>query len=303
MINRPILVTGSPRSRTSWVGRMIGNESYIHYVHEPFNITNYPCHCGVKFKYWFWYLFPENLQDFKRHLTHTIYPALTWIGLVNAGVKTIRSKRIRPLLSYFQSYFSRRVVVKGPMAVFSAETLADFFGMDVIVLIRHPAAIANSYKDLNWTHPFGHFLNQPELMEEHLAPFRHEIEDFANHEYDILDQAALLWKLIHYRISKYQKSQPNWTFARYEDLAMEPTEGFREIFNRVDLTFSKHAQTAVQAHNPRQTPSATGDPYSIRQNARKVMSKWREKLTSAEVARIRERVEDVSSVFYSEREW
>lgn len=303
VINKPILVTGSPRSGTSWVGRMIEQEPFVRYVHEPFNISRIPCRCGVNFEYWFQYLSLEILNEFREHLGHTIYPAYTWIGLLNTITEMVQSKRIRPLSKYFETYLPRRVVVKGPLAIFSAETLAHLFEMDVVVLIRHPAAIVSSYKDLNWTHPFSHFLNQPELIEEQLSPFRHEIEDFANNEYDIVDQIALLWKLIHYKIANHQETHPNWIFLRYEDLALNPIEEYRTIFQQLDLPFSDHTYAMIQSHNMQQMPSESFDPYSIKQNPRQVISKWRDRLTTAEIARIRERVEDVSSVFYSDDEW
>ena len=41
-----------------------------------------------------------------------------------------------------------------------------------------------------------HFLDQPAVMEDHLQRFQ-EIEAFAQEEYDILDQAALLRRLVH----------------------------------------------------------------------------------------------------------
>jgi hypothetical protein len=62
---------------------------------------------------------------------------------------------------------------------------------------QHPAAYVSSYKRLDWSHPFSHFLNQPLLMKDYLAPYQNEIEDFTNNNYDVIDQEVLLWKLAH----------------------------------------------------------------------------------------------------------
>ena len=35
---RPILVTGSHRSGSTWLGQMIGASDAVGYIHEPFNI-------------------------------------------------------------------------------------------------------------------------------------------------------------------------------------------------------------------------------------------------------------------------
>lgn len=103
MISRkPILVTGSPRSGTSRVGRMIGQVPSVRYVHEPFNISGRPCRCGVKFYYWFHYLSSESRLFLQSHLKHTIFPAYNRIGLLNLITEILQSKRIRPLLLIFE---------------------------------------------------------------------------------------------------------------------------------------------------------------------------------------------------------
>jgi hypothetical protein len=215
----------------------------------------------------------------------------------------VRSKRIRPLANYLRSHVPHRVVVKDPLAVFSAETLSGLFDMSVLIIIRHPAAVVNSYKAANWTHPFSHFIDQPLLIEERLAPFRAEIEDFAKHEYDLIDQIALLWKLIHFLIIRYQAAQPQWMFVKYEDLVLEPIEGFRKIFDRLELRYSEHIREAIQTHRlPEKSPNTPG-MYSTRQNPHQVLSKWKASLTPEEVNRIKTRVCDVSSAFYTELEW
>jgi hypothetical protein len=301
--NKPILVTGMPRSGTSWVGRMISQAPLVRHVHEPLNISSRPCRCGVKFDYWFHYLSPENLPYFHSHLKHTIFPAFNRIGLLNLITELVQSKRIRPISRYVQSHLFFRAVVKDPIAIFSAKTLAGLFNMDVVILIRHPAAIVSSYKSLNWTHSFAHFLNQPELMEDHLAPFRSEIEAFAKNEYDVVDQAALLWKLIHSMIIQYQETQPDWVFVRYEELAVNPIEGFHKIFNRLRLPLTKRMRRTIQGHSLQNQPPNAADPYIIKQDPHQVISKWKTNLTSAEIHRIRARVEDVSSTFFTDDDW
>lgn len=301
--HRPILVTGSPRSGTTWAGRMLSQAPSMRYVHEPFNISRRPCYCGIKFEYWFHYLSLQNRLLFDSHLKHTIFPAFNRIALVNLVTEIAQTRRIQPLSRYLQSYLSYRVLVKDPLALFSAETLADLFGMDVIVLIRHPAAIVNSYKALKWTHPFSHFLMQAELMEEHLSPFSQEIEDFVKKDYDIVDQISLLWKLIHHMILKFQKTHSDWVFIRYEDLVLDPIENYRKIFHRIKLPFSRHIQAVIQFHSLQNHQPNTDLPYAIKQNPHQVLSKWRTSLTSEEVHRIQGRVESVSHAFYSEQEW
>ena len=301
--NKPILVTGMPRSGTTWVGRMIGQAPFVRYVHEPFNISNHPCQCGVKFDYRYYYLSSQNTHKFYVHLKHTIYPAYRWIGFLNFLTRIWRDKRIRSSTNYLQSYISYKPLVKDPIDVFSAGTLADLFHMDVVALIRHPAAVVSSYKTLNWNVPFSHFLHQPELLEDYLIPFRSSIEDFGKNEYDIVDQAALLWKLIYSTIIQYQETRSDWIFVRYEDLASDPVGGYQNLFARLYLPFSERIRSTIQAHSLEDRLSNATNPYVIKQDPHQVVSKWKTNLSSAEIHRIRARVEDVSSAFYTDDDW
>lgn len=304
MVSRkPILVTGSPRAGTSWTGRMLSQDPSVRYVHEPFNISRRPCSCGLRLPYWFYYLAPQTPASFHRHLKHTIFPSFSRFGLVNVLTEITQTRRIRPLSQYMQAYLPHRVLVKDPLALFSAETLAHRFDMDVIVLIRHPAAVVNSYRALNWSHPFSHFLSQVELMEDHLFPFRNEIEAFTKREYEIVDQISLLWKLTHHMILKFQKTHAHWAFIRYEDLVAKPIEGFRKIAEQIKLPFSARTQAAIRAHSLQLPPGETTTPYAIKQYAVQVSSQWKKSLTSDEILRIQRRVGAISSSFYSEQEW
>ncbi len=302
--NKPILVTGMPRSGTTWVGRMISQVPTIRYVHEPFNITGRPCQCGVRFDYWFQYISSENESDYYKHFNHIIYPKLDRIALLNLIAEVKQTKRVRPLIKFGQSFSRKRTLLKDPLALFSAEWLANTFNMDVVVVIRHPAAIVSSYKSLNWGHSFSHFMEQPLLIEKHLAKFSNEIMDFAQNEYHIIDQVALLWKLINYVILKLQDEKPDWIFVRHMDLSHDPIGGFQEIYDQLQLPFSDREKRIIQDHSvSKGTEISTKDPYSVTRNSQQTINKWKDKLTLEEVDRVRERVEDVSQAFFRDEDW
>ncbi len=76
--------------------------------------------------------------------------------------------------------------MKDPLALFSSEWLASEFDMDVVLLVRHPAAFAASVRRQGYHHPFSHFLLQPALMDR-LRPFEAEIEAMETSSHDVLD--------------------------------------------------------------------------------------------------------------------
>ena len=117
-------------------------------------------------------------------------------------------------------------LLKDPIAVFSAEWLNTTFGTEPVLLVRHPAAFAASVKRLDLRHPFGHFLAQPLLMRDWLEPYAEQLETFARREQDIVDQAILLWNVIHHALAEYRTRHPDWILLRLEDLSRGRSTSF-----------------------------------------------------------------------------
>jgi Sulfotransferase family len=304
---RPILVTGSHRSGSTWTGRMIGASDEVGYVHEPFNINRGPGILRTQFPYWFMYIRPgtdgQVADDFRRLLAFRY----------NFGAQILSTRSsddVRALLrdgSQFLRFRRRnaRPLLKDPMAIFSAEWIAETFDAHVLVVARHPAAFASSLKRLGWTHPFSHFLSQPALMQDHLEPFEPEIAAFAREEHDILDQAALLWRLVHHAIAGYKSRHPDWLFARHEDLSREPIEGFRTLYGAMGLPFTDGVQEEIRRSTSSSNPGERDvkDQQTLVRDSRANVDNWRRRLTPAEIERIRTQVADVSGVFYGDDEW
>ena len=93
-----------------------------------------------------------------------------------------------------------RQVIKDPIAVLSLDWLYNNFDIDILILVRHPAAYVSSFKRMNWDFPFDHLLSQENLMEIELYPLREEI---LNAPTDFVERAALSWKWIYFILSKY----------------------------------------------------------------------------------------------------
>ena len=276
---RPILVTGSHRSGTTWVGRMLATAPSVVYIHEPFHIHHDLGVCEALFENWFTYVCAENEAPYREPILRMLRKARG-----RSGAAWYRRSRIRPL-------------IKDPLAVFSAPWLAARFATRNVVLIRHPAAFAGSLKQNRWTHPFSHFLRQPLLMSHHLQSFADDIRSFACEERDVVDQAALLWNVIHTMILEYQETFPDWIYVRHEDLSRDPVEGFRYLFERLDLELGEATRAAIVAHSFAEASS------DVKRNSLANVGTGKTRLTPAEVERVKERVWDVSRRFYSEGEW
>lgn len=303
---RAILVTGSHRSGTTWVGKVIAEAPRIAYIHEPFNPHSRPGLCAARFSHWFTYVTAENEASYRRAIERTLSFQYDLLAEIKSwGESWPRRRTLLDCLSFLNNRILRkRPLVKDPIAVFSAEWLASTFDMDVIVLIRHPAGFAGSLKRLSWVYPFSHLLEQPLLMRDRLGPFAEEIGEFASGGRDIVDQAALLWKIIHHVIGRYREDHSDWTFVRLEDLAVDPVAGFRTLFERAGLEFTGAIERTVLSHT---APGRPADPgakvHALKRHSREAVSLWRQQLNAEEIDRLRRRVEDVSKQFYAEEEW
>lgn len=300
---KSILVTGAHRPGSTWVGKMLAASPMVAYIQEPFNVLHDLGLLPVKFENWFQYICKANETEYVTPIQHMLglnYNA--WMhyrqfSSVNALLGGVRNS------SQFYVYRlqNRRPLIKDPIALFSAEWLASKFNMQVLILIRHPAAFVGSLKTKNWSHPFAHFLNQPLLMEQ-LAQFRPEIEKFAKNEQDIIDQACLLWKLMYATVAGYRQRHPDWLFLRHEDISASPLTAFENIYASLGLSFTAHARQVILSHSAGEFGNTSLTSNVYRDSASNIWF-WKKRLSAEEIARIKAQVGDWTSLFYDESNW
>jgi hypothetical protein len=304
---RPILVTGSNRSGTTWVGRMLCASRELNYVYEPFNPGLWPRWTAEPIPYRNFYICAEN-ED-------------AWLGPIGdviacrrpvlAQLREARSvKRLAKLardgaLSALMRARQRRTLVKDPIAVFSAPWLAERFDADVVVMIRNPAAFAGSIKRLGWAFDFRNWLHQDLLMRDHLWPFERDIVRMTERRADLIDQAILLWNVHHHVIATFRDRYPQWMFLIHESLSQDPITGFRSLYGRLGLPFDRTAARVISAHskpgNPAEVPP--GETRTLRRDSRLATRTWASRLSPGEIARVREGVAAVAERFYPGESW
>ncbi|MEL7069946.1 MAG: sulfotransferase domain-containing protein [Cyanobacteria bacterium J06581_3] len=307
---KPILVTGTQRSGSTWVGNILALDKSCGYIHEPFNIEG--CRrgiCRANFHYWFTYISKENSAQFEDAITDT----LNWNYSLSPEIKEIRNPVDGARLIRDALYFSRmkrqeaRPIVKDPIAFFSSEWLASKQDMNVVVIIRHPAAFVSSLKAAKWDFPFEHFVNQEKLMDDILYPFRDEIHRAAQCPLDLVAQGSLLWKLFHHHVITLQEKRTDWLFVKHEDLCRTPIDSFQALFNRLNLDFSDEVMAKLSGYTKREEGVRTFRLFNyskdIRRNSKKTIKSWKKRLSQRESERIRNSVEDVSKHFYSDSTW
>jgi len=306
---RPLLVTGAHRSGTTWVANTLAADEATAYLPELFNPDHFHQRlCGIRFPFWFMRIEPDGDPRYHTYLSKM----LSWeFGWHDAAAATIRSpgacvQAARVAHAFRQSRTrNRRPLLKDPIAVFSAEWLAETFAMDVLVLVRHPAAFAASLSRLDWRFDFTNFLSQPSLMSTDLAPFADEIEAAARRPPDPIAEAGLLWKSIYATVDRYRRERPRWMFVRHEDLSADPSNGFHAICRRTGIGLSGDIADMVRRSTSPENPidAPRGVAHAVMRDSRRAARSWRRRMDSREIALLRASVEDVASRFYTDEEW
>jgi hypothetical protein len=301
--NRPILVTGTQRSGSTWVGQMIASHPRVVYIWEPFNkkVPNSPI------KYWYHHVTPHEQERFRAYLQpHLTFRYPWWAAIKDRPhPRRVVGTALRTAQCCYRRMIGCRPLMKDPSALFAAEWLAQNYDMDMVVLIRHPAAFASSMKRLNWPFWFGELWPQQELMRDYLEPFRDEVRRAAEKPPDLIDQAILIWRIIHHVILRFQRAHPDWIFLRHEDLSRQPVEEFAKLFARLGLDMLPRVRRTIEAHTAEDNPKEAAEKiaHQLKRDSKGNIWNWRSRLLPEEIARVRQGTQDIARHFYTEADW
>jgi hypothetical protein len=300
---RPILVTGMPRSGTTWVGRMLTASAEVGYLNEPFNLATSPGSVRIPTAHWYPYLTEENEQEYVPALAAVLmfdYPLLRELRRCrdrNDLLHTLRSWR------EFHRGRGRRPLVKEPHAVLSTTWFARRLESDVVVLVREPLAVVSSWKRLGWSFDFSNLLDQPALMRDLLAPFAEEMTDALSESWDLVARVALLWRVIYSVVARERST--NVVVVRHEDLSQDPLTEFARLYERLGLMLTDEVAEAVAASSSSENPSETSveRPHDIHLDSKANLGSWKQRLSRDEIARVVELTERTAGIFYPDLTW
>jgi Sulfotransferase family len=315
----PIHVAGMARAGTSWVAEMLRAAGGFVHLNEPFNPKRPPgrspgiLNAAVPVGYV--YVADHNADAYRAALTDTFrfrYRHLaelrrnhSWFYLAKMGkysstfaVGALRRKR--PLLD-------------DPYASLAAPWIAEEFDGQAAVLVRHPAAMVASYRKLGYRAHFRHFLDQPQLMADHLEPWRAEMEALVDTD-DRVTQVATFWKLLHYVLCDMVDRSDRLHVVRYEDLCADPEGAYESLFARLGLEFNAAARAEVvagtqgssknQSHSWRVSRQGGLSRTAFRpMDSKAMISAWKKTISPGEAARVRAITATVADRFYTDADW
>ena len=203
-----VFLAGSGRSGTTWLSQIINHRRRYRYVFEPFNPGVVGPFCCFKTKQ---YLRPadrrkEFLEPARLALTGELRDPWTdrFNGRILARRRLIKDIRANLLLGWMR---------------------ANFPGMPIILLLRHPCAVVTSRLALGWKDNLSETMEQQELVEDFLLPMEAEIRaargDFERH--------LFLWCIDNY-VPLKQLGPQEVHLVFYENLLAQPEVELQNLF-------------------------------------------------------------------------
>ncbi|MGH3146949.1 MAG: sulfotransferase [Rubrobacter sp.] len=233
-----VLLAGSGRSGTTWLSDVINHGGGYRYVFEPFHPGKVEEFAGFRHRQ---YLRVEDRRD---EFLEPVRRVLTG-GLRNPWTDRFHRK-----------FVARRRLIKDIRANLLLGWMgANFPGLPIILLLRHPCAVVASRLALGWKDNLFETIEQQDLVEDFLLPMESQIraarDDFERH--------LFLWCIDNY-VPLRQLGPGDVHLAFYENLLAYPREELRRLFAFLGEDFDDRAYRNLRRPSPLSRKSATESP-------------------------------------------
>jgi len=246
---RILLVTGTPRSGTTAVGKMLSLGRGVCSLHEPFNY-----HAGLwEIERYFEIpgtgsfsqgkldlciqrirsldlgfkpgLFPED-QGLKKMLKKIVG---------SRARNSYRKCRVLPALS--------TIIWKDPFACFTADYISKAHGVDILVSVRNPWAVAASFKRMQW-----HFdlKDIAQRLRSVGLDFGFELHQLQNRRLNsAVISGIFLWQAVYSTVFDWSRSNERIIFVNVENIVTEPVETYSRLYDLLDLPWGDRVAARI----------------------------------------------------------
>ncbi len=294
MTNAPILISGCPRSGTTFCGNIISSAPDVFEVYEPFN---HDFTYDLEFPEKFFRLTPDNQAGHKSRVDRMMGLASRAERLKllpRGGIDQLRSKKdmaaslaLKKLVQDRPSFLhAKRLSIKDPIAFYSAEWLANVYDARVIMMCRHPGGVVSSYLNLGWEAETKYIVDHPLPLSQ--GKFDAEIANWRAKPEDTVGAVILQWKLFTQATLDLHQLHADWFFCLHDQLCDHPVDVFRAMFAAIDLPFTPEIETqivddtgATNIVDPKQHTQ-----HNLKRQSSELKDSWRKRLDDETASRI-----------------
>jgi hypothetical protein len=266
-----VYLAGTARSGTSWISEVINHDNAYRMIHEPLRPDRLRVTSGFRPRH---YLRPNDQDPDCLRAMRTILSGRArsiWTDKYNRKVlpakRLIREVRGNQLLPWIHR---------------------NFPDMPMILLLRHPCAVASSQLKWGreWPVKLERFLAEGALVEDLLGPFVDEIAGAK----DEFERHVLGWAIENYvPLRTFGAGEIHVAF--YERFCVEPAEELARLFQFLGRPQDEHALARLGS------PSSSSRKDSAIISGQDLLESWRRSVSSEQV----DRAVELLSVFGLDR--
>jgi hypothetical protein len=271
---RPLLVTGMPRSGTTWLARLLATAPRTSMPgRELMTPEGYALHHTID-----GWVALRSLTPQQRRLMKLSYTGLNPFTFGRYGRRQLTA-----------SWPSRRVVVKDPFAMLSLPVVCELTDAVPVLVYRHPGAALVSYRRMGW---------QPDL--EELRPIlsaHREAEGTLDRglpelalpgETDEATAMASFWSALYEIALDRAASVDGLVVVSHEELAGGGMPAVQTLFEALGLATSDATAAEIEQEQPQATPqrpTGSGRPalHDFDRAPAQAAHSWRGRLTADEL--------------------
>lgn len=221
--SQAIILAGSGRSGTTWLGNIIAANPNVRIIFEPFDYRRVPDAAHLP------------LRPYARPQAE--YP--DWSAFVHRVLcGQVQNEWINRQGNY---WWTSRRLIKAIRANLMLAWMDHMFQPQIVFMTRHPCAVVLSRLKLKWQTHLDVFLQQPQLMADYLDPY----VDLIRGAQTPIQKHAVMWA-VENLIPLKQLPAHNWVFCTYEELVHNPDAQAERVLDALGIQKSWFTRRAIK---------------------------------------------------------
>lgn len=267
----PILVTGVPRSGTTWLARWLaGSPGAALAGREPMN-TRTPRQ----------YALAGTIDGWAR-ITHPTAKQVRALRLTYRGLHPAVYSRYG-FRQWAAPWPGTRLVMKDPFALLSIPAIVDHTGARPVLVYRHPGAVLASYRRMGWEPDLAEV---QKLVEEARAGGGPDLPDLPGPgETSLAEAMGRFWAALHDLALADTAGLDQLVVVSHQELASSGPAGGRTLAERLDLAWTASMEAELDKEGSVKETSPT-TLHNFDRAPAQVAESWRAKLSADDVETI-----------------
>ena len=257
-----VFLAGVARSGTTWLSNIINYNNNYRYMFEPF----YEKEINIckNFR-------PKQYIEVNSNEKNFLGPAKV---VLSGQVRSAWSDRFNEKI-----FINKRLIKSIRANLFLKWLHLNFPNLPIVLILRHPCAVAASKNKLNWKRSLDKYLKQENLMEDFLSPFSQEMEraeELYQSSNDSFENHIFSWCIENYVPLKQFKPDEIYIIF-YENICKNPEAEVKKLFTYLKQKYDKRVLSTskrVSKLSRKDSAIVTGES---------LIDSWRQHLTDKQI--------------------